>query len=482
MKDQKLVKLLSKLDRIECKKLNHYICSEQNNSNKEVQLLLDYLFDDKWSLTKNLTIETIWKKVFEKQKFDKQKFYNTSALLLKLTQEFLAVEEFKNDKLLFQSYILKGIGQKKAYDVFEKEKNVILKRNEKHKYKDSDFYFKSYLTHQEIDKVNVSNSRDANNKSIQAMSDYFDVFYLSKKLKTTCEMLNRENILNTKFELSLIDEIITGIEKNKEKLLSIPSISIYYTIYNTLQDSENENHYYQLVKLLDNHTQHFTSIEAKSMYDYAANYCIKKLNQGSQTFLTNLFELFKTQLKNEVMLQNGEITEWDYKNICTVGLRLQDFDWVYNFIIEYKEYLNNNTKENAFNYNLANYHYQNKDYKSSLKLLNKTQFTDIYYNLSSRCLLLRIFYEKNDTFSLESTIKSFKSFLNRNKNISKYQQETHKNLLRFITKLSNIKDKKELTSISQTNEKLQKLEIKINEVKKISNINWLLLKVKELTN
>src|SRR5436190_23071420 len=93
------------------------------------------------------------------------------------------------------------------------------------------------------------------------------------------------------------------------------------------------------------------------MYQYVLNYCIKQINQGNILYQKTQLDTYKIILKIGVLTHSGTISQWDYKNITTVSLRQKDFDWAKNFITVYKNYLSPEEKENAYSYNLANYHF-----------------------------------------------------------------------------------------------------------------------------
>src|SRR5690606_12553717 len=125
----------------------------------------------------------------------------------------------------------------------------------------------------------------------------------------------------------------------------------------------------------------------------------------------------------------------NYKNIVTLGIRLKEFDWTDRFIEKYKETLAPQFRQNAYTYNLASYYVGKKEYKSALKLLQKVEFVDVFYHLDAKAMMLRMYYELDDTEALESLMQTFKAYLNRNKLISNYQNEVYLNLIKYTQKV-----------------------------------------------
>ena len=158
-----------------------------------------------------------------------------------------------------------------------------------------------------------------------------------------------------------------------------PVVQIYFLIYQSFINENDEKHYLNLKSALGNYYQHFTKDEAREMYVFAQNYCIKKINQGNKKYYEEVFQLYKQLLNNEVLLIEEELSEWDYKNIVTTGTRLGHHQWVQNFLEEYKTKLNKVVRNNAYHYNLANFYYSNQRLQPSHWIIKQYR---IY-----RCLL-----------------------------------------------------------------------------------------------
>ena len=117
------------------------------------------------------------------------------------------------------------------------------------------------------------------------------------------------------------------------------------------------------------------------------------------------------------------------------------------------------------------YFYQKK-YKLSLKQLLSVEFTDIYYSLDSRVLLLKTYYEIDDLESALSLINAFKIFLKRDNTISEYQNLTYSNFLQLTNSLIRLK--------MGYKQDLKTIEDKLNKTEQIADLTWLRQKVEEL--
>ena len=154
------------------------------------------------------------------------------------------------------------------------------------------------------------------------------------------------------------------------------------------------------------------------------------------------------------------------------ALRQGQYAWALDFIKKYKEKIEEVHRENAYTYNLAKYYFYVKEYSKVMKLLNAVEYEDVFYNLDSKAMLLKTYYECNDVRSLFSLMDSFKTYLQRNKLISPTHKEVYSNLVKFTRKLADIQPRHK--------EEIAKLRNEISHSEAIADVSWLQDKLEEL--
>lgn len=192
--------------------------------------------------------------------------------------------------------------------------------------------------------------------------------------------------------------------------------------------------------------------------------------------------MYKHILSNGLVFDENKNIQWDFKNFVTIGLRLKEYEWTFEMTATFKNHLPVTTSENAHTYNLANYYYETGEYKKATRLLNSVEFTDIYYSLDSKAMLLKIYYKVEEEESFYSLVSSFGIYLKRNKLISRDNAEVYENLIRFIKKAFNLKIKLPYQRNKAYFDKIGILKQKVSETRKVANINWLLQKIDLLLN
>ena len=285
----------------------------------------------------------------------------------------------------------------------------------------------------------------------------------------SCELINRQKLVATDYEVRLLKEISDHLREHSYD--DYPSITIYYQILMTFVENDNDEHFGKLKKLLEEHTDKFPLDEAKDIYAYAQNYTIRKINAGNKTYLREYFNLSKQALEKNLLMVDGYLSPWTYKNIVIAALRAGEFEWTEQFIKSYKNKLNEKFRINAFNYNMGYLLFFKGQYGEALKLINQVEFTDIFYALDSRTMLIKIYYQMDEWDPMQSAIEAFKVYLRRNKTLSENVKVLYTNFLKYIDKLSRL--------TKRDKSKLNELKEKIEETKQVADLGWLQQKVEE---
>ncbi len=418
--------------------------------------------------------------------YEEQWVYDHLSQLRKLLEQFLAQLEYDQDPAGQSRYLLRSLSERDLADVFPKIAGKAEKQLVEPEKKNAQYF----LNHFRIQELQVSHLQRARKRAVDGkaesmmteMVESLDQFYLATKLKLSCEMRNRSRIVNTEYPFPLMQEIIQALSKPGQVYLATPVISIYLTIYRMLTEEAHAAAYFrELVDLLEKYGETFARAEAVAMYAFAQNFCVRQINRGQNEYHRELFQLYQRMLSREVLIESdGYLAHWNYKNIATVGLRLGDEQWVLSFIEAYRDSLDPANRDNAYNYNLAAYYYETKAYPDAMKLLQQVEFTDIYYHLSAKSILLKIYFELEEEDSMSYLMLAFGALLRRNRHISRSQVEVYENFLRFVRQLHRLRGRIGSTTPQKMSAQIEDLRQKIEQAESVANKNWLKEKLEEL--
>ncbi|MEP7171532.1 MAG: hypothetical protein ABI855_19330 [Bacteroidota bacterium] len=462
MENSKVNELVGSFNMHEVKAFRSYLSSAYFNADKNLQKSFDCIIkfnaDEKTWNRKNLH-----EKIFPEKKFSDQQIRYLLTDLCKHIEYFLTIRTLDSNKVLYRSIASKTLSGRDC----EKAYNFVYDSiNAENKNKNALFYYHLY------DSAENHLGYSSKKQSRKIKFDYsgilinLEIFYLAKKLQLFCEVINLKNILTGEYELHLMDEIKKL--SVKEPFSEIPVVQIYYYILLTLTEPEKEKHLEYLEKLLIENAALFPASELMDMYQYVKNYCVKKINQGNTEYIRRLFEIYKIMLANKPLMNHDYLSQFEFKNMVSISLRLKENAWCKTFISKYINYLKPEERKNAFTYNSAYLNFMSGDFKNSIRKLREVEFTDVVYQVDSRVIFLKCYYELDDIETFFYHASAFRLFLLRNRNISEFQKTINRNLIKFLTKIVR-------AYTSKT--KLAQVKKEISREKNVADLKWLEEKV-----
>ncbi|MEL6720045.1 MAG: hypothetical protein AAFP82_15135 [Bacteroidota bacterium] len=461
-------------------RFREFVASPYFNKHKDVITLVQYLdkiypdFNEK-----NCDRHKIHPVVFGQQTYQQSQLAIIFTYTKRLLEQFLVIEKQRNLELSQHVFLLQQLRKKERHTIYEKQLQNTQKWLNNSDIQDADFQYASYRVAKETDQYYEQLREYKSDDSLQQKQNFLDRFYLSEKLRDACEILVRQSTLQVSYSSRLLDVLLEEVEQNWSYYQQIPSIAIYYEIYQMLQ-KKTLTAYQQALENVSSNAHHFKRSEQQSIYQYLQNFCSTQINKGQSNYLRALFNLTRLQLESDLLFEQNHLPEWHYKNLVTVGLRLGEQVWVKDFIEDYKTQLHPDHQAHAYAFNLATFHYYQKEYDQVLSLLRYLDISDVRYNISAKSMLLCTYYELDETEALLALSESFKQYLKRQKTVSTDYRKGIENLVRYTRKLTLLRAKMEYEKKEKLKTSFDKLTYAITEEGNIFNKAWLVVKLEEL--
>lgn len=415
--------------------------------------------------------------IFPDTPFQEQLLHNLLSYLKKLYHKFVALEQLNSHNFIEELYALEYSYANNQWDFFINRSKALSKTLSKTSQKDAQYHFTNYKLNSLLGYHQSAFFDRTKTVHFQAMMDHLDLFFLQEKLKHSCHLKANMDIANTQYELRLLDQIIIFLESEDGHYLDDPIISLYYTIYKTMEKDLSEPYYQKLQELLATDLSAYPSEATQDLYTFSYNYCIRQINIGNENYKRELFQLYKNGLNNGLLFENNILSEWDYKNITTLGCNLEEFEWTLTFIENFKNYLPDNRQENAYNFALGLWYFSKRMFDDALNALQLVQYTDVKYHISTTFLTIRTFYEKQDTEALLSLLETFRIYIIRNKKIPAVEKRGYNNFVRFTKHLVHLVHQPYAYAPQEFQKKLSKLQANIENTAELINKNWLLSEI-----
>lgn len=450
-----------------------------HNKHKGVQVLVTYLAKCYPHFTEKNCAKAKLRKLFPNIKDSEL------ALILTYTRrvlyDFLAIEGFRKDSAAHSIFLLKELRWNKINHLYEKELKKAKQKLPMEATGNTGLLQAHYRLSSEADIYFRSISKRKDDSSLQTKQRFLDYFFIAEKLKDAIEMHLREQILQVEFSQRMLFSALKEVEENWEEYLKVPLITIYYQLYQLVTKAE-ESFYFDLILSLRESSLQLPKMELAYIYNILQNFCISQINTHNKKFLLELFKLYQSELELDLLLDDGVLIEWHYKNIVTTALRLNEIEWTEKFIEDYKHKLSPAAFENAYYFNLATLYHAKGAYDKVLDLLTHVEYNDLRYNLGAKALLLRTYYELGETTSLISLSVAFKQFLKRNKLMSETRKNAYSHLFSFTEKLAILRDEIPYKTKRQTQLKFMKIQEQLNKAGTIFNQAWLERQIKKISD
>lgn len=450
MRKSKFFELLSTFNKKQKQELSKLI---NQNEDEGLIVLFNYLSKqisikvDDSLISREYVLKNLYKNKIEEKKL--QKLLNDGV---KLCEWIIIKQNIENDQFA-QQLILAEYYQKHKLDKYFNQQIQTTKEEINLNKETSYHYFYLYrLEHLSIEQELITNLRRIDYSNL---SNYLNEFYEIEQLKIKC---------------------VTNISLNND-LRSLPPKSLlykqYYNCY-TLLMSDTEEEYMkfwgELLLVANKIEKKDLGLIANIYYSF----CINQLNKNNTAFYMHLLNAYTFGLDNNTLFEeNGLLLPSHFKNIVTISLRLNKLDYAYEFVNQYKSYLPTENKEDVYSYNLAHIYFYQQKYDDVLTLLVKTKFTDVFYKLSSRVLLIKTYAELsflnhkyNDV--LDSSLNAFKKYIYTNKEINESYEVSYKNFYKIINKILN-----------STNDDFELNVENIKTTKPLPESDWLYLFLKK---
>lgn len=275
--------------------------------------------------------------------------------------------------------------------------------------------------------------------------------YLLKSMRLYLNILNTEKIYNKEYPKDVFEKMFDTIDTSFCN--DIPIIGIYYNLILMIAQNSDKA-YFKVKELLNTSGDNINIEDLTEVYINMQNFIKKKLTEGKMHFQKEEFELVTKQLESRTYLVNDRMSFIFYRNAVNTALRNNQLKWVKEFILDFKDDLQENFRDNAFYFCSAQYEFAMKNYDASLELLSKTKFDDIYQKYDTKTLQIMIYYETGSHESMLSSIEAFRQFLSNNDMLPELKKRPYSSFYKYFSRLLSIKKKNDKHSLEKLKEKM----------------------------
>lgn len=415
MQEVKLIILLKSLNKDEFRRLGKFLNSPFYNYSNPPILLYDALkkhyptFD-----SPKLTQQNIWNKVYPREAFQTNKFWQLASKLTRLVEQFLIAMELEKRPREKQKLLIQALAPRNK-KLLLKAINVVEEEIEEKKKASLTVYKEDFLHQLSLSNFHgIFNTTEAihyEEKFLGAL----ELYYLNQKLKTAINLKSVEKHRNKNYSFHLMNEIMQLTDE--DAFSKYPHPKFFAKLFQ-LVNGGDVTLYLQVKKMFFNIIETFNREDKKFVFHQLMNFTSFQVNSGNKEFKKENFQLYQEGLKQNILVENGKISFRTYTNIISQGVSLKEFEWTEKFMNDYENLLPEASRQDGITMGKGFYLFFKGDFFGTIELLNHYQFKQSVDRLRGKGLVIRscfeIFFNDKTYFEFfNSYSKSFEKYLGR---------------------------------------------------------------------
>lgn len=400
------------------------------------------------------------------------------SILTRLTEQFLVIENIKNDELQKHDLLYDTLLERRQIRLFEKRMKTDDKTLDKQEKKDELYHFRKYsIEKKRLDCLHQTGQL-VTEDNLPEIVTQLDTYYL----------LNKLSLYNTALSLQYVsskkqydwDRFKVGITALMElpQYAEHPIAELFDTCIKLLEMRDN-NAYLKLLRLLDEHTERVPTYLLKSFYATANVYCVGQIVAGYLEYSEKMFDLYKIMHEKNLFIEDNFIQIGEIKNMITVACRVEKYEWAREVLNHYKKFIRMEVRKSVYHFNLGAIAFYQKDYETAHDKFIQVDRIDTTYDINTRVLILKCLYEKETEYN-EYTMTAFRSagrFFKNHQSITPKSKRGYKNFIQILIALYRF-----CHNVNQTQANIERIKNKLNAQSVNIDKRWLLQKISELEN
>jgi hypothetical protein len=432
MYPSKLIRLYSCFDSRELEALHKWEQFPLHNRDSKVQELV-FLLSSKRQLTPNNTQKKrLFKVLFPQENYNDLQWRRLVSKTVQCLEHFVQFWMQKQKPIEAQKNLLLFLQQRQRPKLAQQQLQKTTRALDKTTVQTHAHYYQHYQLQMLAFEADASQARmQATN--LQHLVDNLSVSFMIETLRLAFTAYSHQRIYKTDYRIPFLTQVVE--QAQQEAFQHSTALQLYLKAYQSIVAQQDAAHFEPFKAALLKHASILSSKEQRSLYNLAINYCIRQINSDeSHHYMQQVFELYQQGINNQILLSNGRLSRFAYKNIVAVGLRLHAYDWIKDFIETYAAHVEARFRENHYHYNLCKWYFAIGDYDKAMQRLVQVEYDDLFLNLDAKTTLMKIYYETQNFGTLEAFFHSFGIYL-QHKDILGYHRENYQNILRHTKKL-----------------------------------------------
>gem|GEM_PF-3243621 len=471
MKDTKIIQVLRTFSPAELKEFGYFVHSPFYNRIKNVTKLFDSIKKFHPDFTSRfVNKEYLYKKITEGRLYNDDVMRNLCSDLYKLTKEFLSIKSFGRTGYQRKMLLLVELRKRQSDKKILKEYDKLMNSFENTQLKDEEYYFNSFkllnmrndnFIHKnvEIFQKNISNE-------ISGLAQYFIIHMFDRYFQVNRFRASYKRRVNYSF-LSDMSKVM-----KKYGYMESPLVKIYYEMFMILVTME-EIHYYNLKELLITNFNILNHYNRVILLQSLTAFFLYSERRGIKIFRNDWFELYRDYEKRGDFIFDKQMDDAMYTTAVSSALVTGEFGWAEKFTEDYRKFLPQNMRQDAYYYNRAKILHAQKKNEEALESLARIIPTHHTIKAVVKVVELQVLFELGEFDSIYHKLDAFRHFVGKNEEMSANMRDSLKNFIKMYFMLVEIK-------IGNNKYSPEQIKAEISKRKHSHSMDWINEKIEEL--
>lgn len=435
----KIFQLLNSLSKEEGRLLKKAVLSPLHTTNPKVGQLLDLLVKQAPDFDISPTLQRKhFKKLFPKEAYSENKLRKLTSSLTKVIEQLLLFQAqeanaFEKQKRLNQIFQERGLTQ-----LFQYTTTDLLGQLDNWQAQDVHYHQAKFDVLSTKYFHPLHDKYDLKDDTLLDATDSLNTAFVIYQLRLALALKSRAQVINEAPGLHFLALLKEAWEKGILK--RAPLVELYLQALD-LSEVETKVDFARFEENFFQKMSQFSREDQQFLFSTGLNYTIQQKNQGNAAYKSVPFKWLKFGLTNHLLVNQGVIEEAIFANTVINGCHEQAFDWVLDFITNYKIYLPKKDQEAAAVYYQSIVYYIQGDWEETLASLTRNDYKSIYQP-RSRMIIIRALFEKflvdKEYWELLlANLQAFEAYIRRNEVIAKEKIIYYKNFILITRQLVN---------------------------------------------
>lgn len=307
-------------------------------------------------------------------------------------------------------------------------------------------------------------------------------YYVTLRLKYICTEMNRNQIYRNDTPAPEIAGMVERLESMGGKLSTL-GMAYFKAAYFLQEKKHSLEEMQNMMDFLHENVAGISRDDGYILYGFMINTCIRQMQFASMPFLDMVIEMYLSMIKSDLMVHNGFIESWHFRNYIVINLRRNQISIATQFYREYQIYLRDGEGETTIPEMGGHLNYKAKKFEDAIECFNtllRVPNLLTMREILARLMIWRCYFELYDQLNMKKLdemyhqCQSIRVFIQRDSKISEMYKERFSNFTRLFYKLIRRLD----NPIDA--ERIKSLEALAEEVSETPNVcyhEWLLEEV-----